>query len=210
MSWASANDYVSWCPLGFDSRPVFAFAVGSRNTWAGWTVLPRTNFGAHGYYAHRYAVDSRRIPSTTAFIAHTTPPLAYGRTPRQQTDNGRVAGGGGSAVPRQTPEMSPQRQHPAASRQVPVAPPAAASGQQTTDPRWSRNPQGVQTHYGVAMPRPTPNQPAGGAPAAAPATQPAATPQSGPAVPGYRVPNGYRIQRMDPRVTAQRRRSDAA
>lgn len=201
VSWASANDYVSWCPLGFDSRPVFALSVGSRNAWAGWTVLPRMNFGAHGYYAHRYAVDSRRIPSTTAFIAHTAPPLAFGRTPRQPIDNGRVASGRSSAVPRQTPGGSARRQQPTASRQVPVTPAAPPTAQQTIDPRWSRNPQGVQTHYGVAMPRPTPNQPAYGAPAG-PATQPAATPQSAPAVPGYRTPNAYRIQRMDPRVTA--------
>ena len=26
VSWASAPDYVSWCPLGFDSRPVFALS----------------------------------------------------------------------------------------------------------------------------------------------------------------------------------------
>ena len=29
VSWASAPDYVSWCPLGFDGRPVFALSAGS-------------------------------------------------------------------------------------------------------------------------------------------------------------------------------------
>jgi uncharacterized protein DUF6600 len=191
VSWASANDYVSWCPLGFDSRPVFALSIGSRNAWAGWTVLPRSNFGVHGYYANRHAVDARRIPVSTPFIAHTAPPLSFGRSPRQQIDNGRVAAGGGIAVPRQAP---------AASRQAPIGAQPAAAGQQTIDPRWSRNPQGVQTHYGIAMPRPAPNQPAYGSQPIAPSTQ-QAPPQYRPAVPDYRVPNGNRTPRMDPRAT---------
>ena len=28
VTWASATDYVSWCPLGFDGRPVFALSTG--------------------------------------------------------------------------------------------------------------------------------------------------------------------------------------
>src|SRR5205814_1433611 len=28
VSWAAAPGYVSWCPLGFDSRPVFALSIG--------------------------------------------------------------------------------------------------------------------------------------------------------------------------------------
>jgi hypothetical protein len=192
VSWASANDYVSWCPLGFDSRPVFALSVGSRSPWTGWTVLRRANFGTHGYYAHRYAVDARRIPATTAFIAHTTPPLSIGRTPNQRIDNGRVAAGGGIAVP---------RAGTAASRQGPATAQPATAGQQTVDPRWSRNPQGVQTHYGTAIARPSPNQPGYRAQPVPPAAQqPGVSPQSRPAVPDYRAPNGYRIQRMDPRT----------
>src|SRR6185295_14708019 len=30
VSWSFADDYVSWCPLGYDSRPVFALSIGSQ------------------------------------------------------------------------------------------------------------------------------------------------------------------------------------
>ena len=35
VSWASAPGYVSWCPLGFDSRPVFGFSVRVRTIVGG-------------------------------------------------------------------------------------------------------------------------------------------------------------------------------
>jgi hypothetical protein len=54
VSWSFSNDYVSWCPLGYDSRPVFAVAVGSRRVWDRWNV-PRSSFGARGSYVGRYA-----------------------------------------------------------------------------------------------------------------------------------------------------------
>ena len=192
VSWASASDYVSWCPLGFDSRPVFALSVGYRNTWAGWTVLPRANFGVHQYYANRYAIDSRRIPGNTPFIAHQTPPIPSARGPRAGIDTGRAASGGGIAVPRQSP--LPGRQAPANSRQAPV------DARQPGDAQWSRNPQsGVDTHYGIAVPRTMIVAPPVGGQRTAPDAQ-AAAPGYRPVVRGYRTPNSYRIQRMDPRV----------
>jgi hypothetical protein len=56
VSWSFADDYVSWCPLGFDSRPVFALSVGHRRGWDHWTV-PRRTFESRGYgrnYASYY------------------------------------------------------------------------------------------------------------------------------------------------------------
>lgn len=58
VSWSFADDYVSWCPLGYDSRPVFALSFGSRRAWDHWTV-PRRSFGARGSYVGRYANDYR-------------------------------------------------------------------------------------------------------------------------------------------------------
>jgi hypothetical protein len=57
VSWSFADDYVSWCPLGYDSRPVFAFSAGYRRAWDHWT-MPRRTFEARGY-AHDYRVGSR-------------------------------------------------------------------------------------------------------------------------------------------------------
>jgi hypothetical protein len=220
VSWAAAADYVSWCPLGFDSRPVFALSVGHRNTWAGWTVLPRSRFGVHQYYANRYAVDARRIPVNTPFIAHHTPAL-----PRQSSVAGRQSLVGSRQSPvdnRQPPVGSRQapvdnRQSPVGSRQAPVdsrqasavsrqspgtiQPPVGSrqapidGRQQPADGRWSRNPQsGVQTHYGIAVPRTTMEAPP------VPDYRPVVPERYRPAVPEYRSPNGYQIQRMDPRV----------
>jgi hypothetical protein len=226
VSWAAAPDYVSWCPLGFDSRPVFAWSIGARSTYVGWTVLPRSNFGVNGYYAHRYAIDARRLPATTPFIAHSTPPLpARGFhsviTGRQAPADSRRA----AALPRVV--TSPAAQAPAAAVAVPRQPDGAR--QAPVDPRqdparWSRNPQsGVQTHYGMAVPRTPPTTTANGSPQAAPtaSAQPPdyrpqvpnyrprtqdyslqVPPEYRPPTPNYRAPNEYRIQRMDPRVVA--------
>jgi len=56
VSWSFADDFVSWCPLGYDSRPVFA-SVGYRRAWDDWTV-PRRGFGARGAYVGRYEQSS--------------------------------------------------------------------------------------------------------------------------------------------------------
>jgi Family of unknown function (DUF6600) len=56
VSWSFADDYVSWCPLGWNSRPVFALSIGSRRGWDYWTV-PRRTFETRGYgrsYAGTY------------------------------------------------------------------------------------------------------------------------------------------------------------
>lgn len=76
VSWASAADYVSWCPLGFNNRPVFNFSLSVGNTWAGWVVLPRRSFGLRNAWASHYAYDGRRIPRSTAFAVHARAPIA--------------------------------------------------------------------------------------------------------------------------------------
>jgi hypothetical protein len=94
VSWAAAPGYVSWCPLGFDNRPVFALSVNVGNPYRGWTVLPRGRFGAPGAYAHRYAVP--RLPAAAPFIVQAGSPV-----PPRVVVNGPPPGAAANyAVPR--------------------------------------------------------------------------------------------------------------
>lgn len=74
VSWGTAPGYVSWCPLGWDSRPVGALSVGYSRGWNAWTIVPRDHFGWRGYPAHRYAVEPYRIAASTPFIVQRTQP----------------------------------------------------------------------------------------------------------------------------------------
>ena len=51
VSWAYAPGYVSWCPLGWNNRPVLQIVNINRygrgyDPWRAWTVVPRRHFGA--------------------------------------------------------------------------------------------------------------------------------------------------------------------
>lgn len=86
VSWSFADDYVSWCPLGYDSRPVFALSVGHRRGWDDWTV-PRRTFASRGYVND------------------------YSRTREQSSVAGRqssVAGRQSSVLSRQSPAIGRQ------------------------------------------------------------------------------------------------------
>jgi hypothetical protein len=146
--WASAADYVSWCPLGFDNRPVFSFSLSVGNTWAGWVVMPRTYFGARNVYVNRYAFDGRRLPRNAAFAVHASAPIApawRGRVDAASRGDFRLAspsanvavpraprGGdlrGGYARPR-----DPVRTPPAGSARTPSAPGARGRAYQANPP----------------------------------------------------------------------------
>jgi hypothetical protein len=129
VSWGVAPDYVSWCPLGFDNRPVFALSVASYDSWRhgggnwfGWTVMSRSRFGGRGSYAHRYAVEPRSLPADTPFIVSSRPPANLPHQgSRQSPSASRQSAVGG----RQSPSASRQsavggRQLPSASRQSAV------------------------------------------------------------------------------------------
>ena len=97
VTWAAAPGYVSWCPIGFDSRPVFALTASvGRNPWTGWVVVPRSTFGAHGAHVAKHAVAPRLIPASTPFIAQLSAPLQVNRAVPRPT----VAATPGVAVPR--------------------------------------------------------------------------------------------------------------
>ena len=75
VSWAAAPGYVSWCPLGFDNRPVFSLTIGSHNAWAGWVLLPRTHFGTPGRVVRQYAVASPSFSPHAPLVIQATPPV---------------------------------------------------------------------------------------------------------------------------------------
>jgi uncharacterized protein DUF6600 len=153
VSWGTAVDYVSWCPLGFDNRPVFALSVGYGHGWNGWTVFPRSYFGARGHYVPRYAVAPYTISPRTTFVAHDTPPLP--RRDRTFATRGRDAGVvSGIAVPRSS--ASEGRGAPRFER------PANQDRRSNVDERTQRTDRGWT---GVAVPRtvtpmPQPSNPA--------------------------------------------------
>jgi hypothetical protein len=73
VSWGAAPGYVSWCPLGFDDRPVFA-ASFSTGTSRGWNVLPRERFGVRGVLADR-RVRPGAIGPRAPFVVQNAPPV---------------------------------------------------------------------------------------------------------------------------------------
>lgn len=100
VSWGTAPDYVSWCPLGYDGRPVLSLSIGYRSAWNAWTVVPRSRFAVGRYAAYRYAVEPYRLASNTPFVVHRTPPSTR---PGRVVAVGPARGddrNGGVAVPR--------------------------------------------------------------------------------------------------------------
>lgn len=167
VAWGYAGDYVSWCPLGIDSRPVFAMTVGYGNPWAGWTVVSRSHFGGRGYVP-RFAVAPHQLPTQTPFVVqHTAPPV----TPRVNGFNGggfTAPSNGGVAVPRAPVSAAP----------VPVAPqtlpaPAAAQTPTATTPVPQRTPDDRRPPAGArGQRRPNDAQSAPGNPGDNPAYAP--------------------------------------
>jgi hypothetical protein len=110
VHWAIAPGYVSWCPLGFDNRPLFAFyhqgghhgySRYGYDGWRGWTVVPRRHFGAYAS-VNRVAVDGRtlfRQASPPAFVERAPAPRASTAFRRADGRSGSTTGLG-VAVPR--------------------------------------------------------------------------------------------------------------
>ena len=145
VSWAGASDYVSWCPLGYDGRPVFALSVmaadfGPRyrdHGWNGWTVMSRRQFGVRGMYAHRNAVEPRQLPSNTPFIVQSRPPVGL---PHQSSVASHQSSGGSrqsSVTSRQSPvdsRQSPVGSHQSAPNRTPAIGSAIERGQPLPPP----------------------------------------------------------------------------
>jgi hypothetical protein len=115
VHWAVAPGYVSWCPLGFDNRPVYPFWRAGHRSWAyerwsGWTVVSRQHFGAYrvvsehaldrGYFASRGAVPAftvRQAPPDRSFAVARS--AFVDDTPRSIAVRRGTAASGGRVAP---------------------------------------------------------------------------------------------------------------
>ena len=101
--WAVASDYVGWCPLGWNGRPVlgvFAYDRTYTSRWRdpyrAWTVIPRTSFGRSAV-AHVFADRGRLGRERPAFILqHRGPGIAPPRSPYPSRANAGLSGRSGT------------------------------------------------------------------------------------------------------------------
>ena len=186
VSWGYANDYVSWCPLGWNNRPVFSINIfsGSGYYYAGpryysaWTIVPRGYFG-RGYVYER-AVSWDRFRNERPRFSEGRAPAGYDRAvPRNSVPiryaGTRAATGGdrlpaGSANPRYVNRgdqiVRSQTARPVAPRDTavpraaPNSTPASREGRAWDDPAYrppNYNPTSPRSGaYQRTMPQSTP------------------------------------------------------
>ncbi len=97
VSWAYAPGYVSWCPLGWNNRPVLQIVNVYRgyDPWRAWTVIPRRHFGLAPVNSVVVAGHSIDAVTRSAFTSRESAPAITGyAVPRGsvQTSPIRVAG----------------------------------------------------------------------------------------------------------------------
>jgi hypothetical protein len=206
VSWGAADGYVSWCPLGFDNRAVFALSTGYSRGWNGWTVLPRTHFGVRGVRVDRFAVAPHRLPPQTGFVTQRSAPRVDSRESvvgSRESRAGSPRSDAGYAVPRQAPHARPTTDYrrpttdyrqPTTDHAVPRRDYPATVPGTTVPPPSSTAPQ--------VTPRYAPGR------VAPPQTQPQVTPRSAPGRPSttdYRRPSttDYRPPTTDYRPAPQ-------
>ena len=97
VSWAYAPGYVSWCPLGWNNRPVVQIVnvniYRGYDPWRAWTVVRHRDFG--GGFVHRTVVAGHRIDDRTrgSFVHRDRAPDVPGyAVPRGSVAPIRVAG----------------------------------------------------------------------------------------------------------------------
>lgn len=180
VSWASAPGYVSWCPLGWDNRPVFQINIniGRRyDPWRAWTVLPQHHFGRG--YVHRNVVridylDTRiRGSFRTAArapvpLGHAVPrggaPIRVAGTDRARravsplytnrpADQGRTSTDGARV---RVPSAVDRARVPSAGGGARVPNPPVGARMRATDPRGAA----AEPSRGVARERTMPSHPA--------------------------------------------------
>jgi hypothetical protein len=98
VSWGYAPGYVSWCPLGWNNRPVLQIVnvnlYRGYDPWRAWTVVPQRHFGVD--YVHRRVVAPSYIDSRTrsAFAYRDSAPSIVGYAVPRAAAPIRVAGTG--------------------------------------------------------------------------------------------------------------------
>lgn len=140
VSWAFAPGFVSWCPLGWDGRPVLGFwnrpGRVVHDPWRAWTAVPRNRFGQRGP-VQSWIVDAHRLPESSrrAFVLQSAAPPAPARSAARDyaVPRGNIAGPPPAAAADRRPGAVPRQNAPAPSGAVTSAPqswsrPAPASG----------------------------------------------------------------------------------
>jgi hypothetical protein len=108
VAWSVSPDYVGWCPLGWNGRPVYSFATvtgagtsannyrGS-DTFRGWSVVGSRNFGYHDvpkYVVERSVIARDRPAFVNQYNAPRGPNGVVARTGRTYTaGSGTVTSG---------------------------------------------------------------------------------------------------------------------
>jgi hypothetical protein len=139
VSWGYSPGYVSWCPLGYDGRPVIQITnivVNRVDPWRAWTVLPSRSFthnvsvGSHIVARSSWPASNWSQVSVRA-SAPDRPPVRVGtdvaplRSPSYR----------GQAVPRNSVggfspaarTVAPERSSPASRAATPAARPSGSS-----------------------------------------------------------------------------------
>jgi hypothetical protein len=184
--WAGASNYVGWCPLGWNNRPIFAINIGfgyghggyhGYDPYRAWTVVPRHAFRNHvdvGRYAvarteidhavPRWYVSGASAPIRPAVVSRNVSPIySAGRTARAMTNGTGVRGREVYGSPANGPSAfgAPGRAMPRtgigrANDTVPRATPPASAGALGPSSRWQSRNPGETTEVGETRSRVAP------------------------------------------------------
>ncbi|MEP6918233.1 MAG: DUF6600 domain-containing protein [Acidobacteriota bacterium] len=161
VSWAYAPGYVSWCPLGWNNRPIFDISINERNRgydpWRAWTVVPQRHFGS-GYVNAGY-VGGRTFDARTraAFVPRNSSPDLRGYAVPRAAAPIRVAGtagrrGSSPVYTNLAPGASSAGRSPSRVFVQPAARDAGGGGTSISRPGYSG--PGREPVSGRAAPRP--------------------------------------------------------
>jgi uncharacterized membrane protein YgcG len=215
VSWAYAPGYLSWCPLGYNNRPLISIG-GGYSSWHAWTVVPVTRV-----VNTRIVVNGRSratFPSNARFVERRGAPIRpyvnvrADRQPLRAPSHSSRAAYAGARTPTRDPFVRDSRPDARPSRAVDprraapdrpasTAAPAGRSSEWRTNSGWSRAPQ-TSSPRTSAPPR---TQAPSRSPSPARAREPERVERPSPpaGVPQYRVPESRSSSpapRAQPRV----------
>ena len=79
VAWGGAPGYVSWCPVGFDGRPVIGFSTTYWDPWRAWTIVPARSFGHNLWVTQHVVVHTAIAPSIRSqFVERRSAPVITG------------------------------------------------------------------------------------------------------------------------------------
>ncbi len=135
VAWGYAPGYTSWCPLGFDGRPVLGFRhyAGYRDPWSAWTIVPSrvfvnnivVNHVVVNNYIVRHDTISPTVRSQFAELRRGPASPAVGAIPRAEPLRAPTG-------PRAVPRNSMEAGRPAAWSDRAVAAPGGRSNGNAT------------------------------------------------------------------------------